>query len=595
MKRILAAIGAMAAVTLSSGQGSAPKQAASGDVPVVKIGNKIGKLKFLDIRYVPRTLADLGTKKAYVLVFTNTSCPVAKRYLPVLQAMSREYRDKEVQFVAVNAAMEDSVVAMATQAVQFDVEFPFVKDMTGDVARALGVRRTPEAVILDGKHQLRYRGRVDDQYRVSGSRPEATRHDLKDALDAVLSNKEVAVAETEVDGCPITFSVARQPREVTFAEHVAPVLQKHCWQCHQEGGSAPFSLTGYAQASKRAAAVAEVVADGRMPPWFASHEFGPFVNRRGLSDEERTILVDWARSGAAQGDAKKIAPPPPPPKSKWLIGEPDLVLQTSIYDLPAAGDIPYKYAILSHTFDQDTWVQGVQILADNPPVMHHCNLFYISGQSFKEENFITGNVPGGDVTALDDGVGFLIPKGSRLGLQIHFVSTGKAEKCRVSVGLRYPRSPVQKQLRHMQITDNGFAIPPGATAHKVSAERLIDRDIVGVGLFAHMHLRGKDMTFTAHLPDGKDETLLIIANYSFSWQVPYRWSPGQKRFPKGTRMECTAHFDNSAFNVFNPDPKATVRYGQQTHEEMMFGFFFYVAAEEKLGIEVDPKTGAQKK
>jgi thiol-disulfide isomerase/thioredoxin len=594
MKHILAVMGTLAVVTLSSFQDRPPQKAESQDAPM-KIGAKVGKLKFLDIRYLPRTLADFGGKKAYVLVFTNTSCPVAKRYLPVLQALSREYRDRDVQFLAVNAAAEDSVVAMATQAVQFDVEFPFVKDTTGAVARALGVSRTPEAVILDGKQRLRYRGRVDDQYRVTGAQAKATRHDLKEALDAVLAGKEVAVAETEVDGCPITFAAARKPRDVNFAEHVAPVLQKHCWQCHQEGGAAPFALTSHAQASKRAAAVAEVVADGRMPPWFANHEFGPFVNRRGLTDDERTVLIDWARTGAVQGDARKIPAPPPPPKSKWLIGEPDLVLQTPVYDLPAKGDIAYKYAILEHTFDQDTWVQGVQILADNPPVLHHCNLVHGNGLSFKEENFITGNVPGGDVMALDDGVGFLIPRGSRLALQIHFVSTGKAEKCRVSVGLRYPRSPVQKRLRHMQIHDNKFAIPPGASAHKVSAERLIDRDILGVGMFAHMHLRGKDMTFTAHLPDGKDETLLIIANYSFSWQVPYRWSPGQKRFPKGTRLQCTAHFDNSAFNVFNPDPKATVRYGQQTHEEMMFGFFFYVAADEKLGIEVDPRSGAQKK
>jgi thiol-disulfide isomerase/thioredoxin len=595
MKRFGALLAAAAAIGLSSGQGGTPQKTESGDATAAKIGDKVGKLKFLDIRYLPRTLDDFGNKKAFVLAFTNTSCPVAKRYLPVLQALSKDYRDKEVQFVAVNAAAEDSVVAMATQAVQFEVEFPFVKDMNGEGARALGVKRTPEVVILDGEHRLRYRGRVDDQYRVGGNRAAPTRHDLKEALDEVLAGKAVAVAQTEVDGCPITFVQPRKPREVNFAEHVAPVLQKHCWQCHQAGAAAPFALTSYAQASKRAAAIAEVVADGRMPPWFAGHEFGPFVNRRGLSDEERTILIDWARTGAAQGDAKKIPPPPEPPRSKWLIGEPDLVLETTAYDLPAKGDIPYKYAILSHLFEEDTWVQGFQIVADNPPVMHHCNLIHGSGVSFKEENFITGNVPGGDVMALDDGVAFRIPKGSRLALQIHFVSTGKAEKCKVSVGLRYPRVVVQQQLRHMQITDNRFAIPPGATAHKVSAERLIDRDIVGVGLFAHMHLRGKDMTFTAHLPDGKDETLVIIANYSFSWQVPYRWSPGQKRFPRGTRLECTAHFDNSAFNVFNPDPKATVRYGQQTHEEMMFGFFFYLDAAEQLGIEVDPKTGVRKK
>src|SRR5438874_10335911 len=94
----------------------------------LKIGDRVGKLRFTDIRSLPRTLDDFGAKKAYVLVFTNTSCPVVQRYLPTLQALEREYRDKGVQFAAVNAAEDDSVVAMATQAVRHEVEFPFVKD-----------------------------------------------------------------------------------------------------------------------------------------------------------------------------------------------------------------------------------------------------------------------------------------------------------------------------------------------------------------------------------------------------------------------------------------------------------------------------------
>jgi thiol-disulfide isomerase/thioredoxin len=557
-----------------------------------KLGDRVGKLKFTDIRSLPRTLDDFGAKKAYVLVFTNTTCPVVQRYLPTLAALEREYRDKDVQFVAVNAAEEDTIVAMATQAVKYDVDFPFVKDFGGTCAAALGVRRTPEAVVLDADRQLRYRGRIDDQHRLRGNRKEPTTRDLKDALDSVLASKKVATPETEVDGCPITFPTPRKPKEVTFAENVAPILQKHCWDCHKTGGSAPFSLTSYKQAAARAESLAEVIADQRMPPWFASHEFGPFVNRRGLSDEERATVRDWVRSGAAQGDAAKAPAPPAEPKDKWLIGTPDLVLQTNEFDLPAKGDIPYKYAVLMHPFPEDTWVQGVQIISDNPRALHHCNLAFIKvTEGFKEDNFITGAVPGSEPMNLDNGIAFRIPKGSVLGLQIHFVATGKPEKCRVSVGLRYPREVVQKRLLCIQLTDQRFAIPPGAPAHKVSASHTLDTDTVGVGLFSHMHLRGKDMTFTARLPDGKDETLLIVPNYNFSWQIPYRWEPGKKTLPKGTRLECVAHYDNSAFNPYNPDPKATVRNGQQTHQEMMIGFFFYTSADEKLGLYVDPKTG----
>ena len=381
---------------------------------------------------------------------------------------------------------------------------------------------------------------------------------------------------------------------MTFAENVAPILQKHCWECHKAGGSSPFPLTTYKQAAARAEALAEVISDQRMPPWFASHEFGPFINRRGLSDEERATVADWAKSGAAAGDMAKAPAPPAEAKGKWLIAEPDLVLESVEFDLPATGDIPYKYAILPHHFAEDTWLQNVQITTDNPRSLHHCNMAFGGLKvGFKEENFVTGYVPGGEPMNLERGVAFLVPKGTFLALQIHFVTTGKPEKCKVSVGLRYPRDVVQTRLRMMELFDTRFAIPPGAPAHKVSASKVLAADAIGVGMFSHMHLRGKDMSFIAHAPDGKRDALLVIPNYNFEWQIPYRWEPGKKRFAKGTRIECVAHYDNSAFNPYNPDPKATVRNGPQTHNEMMYGFLFYTHADEKLGLRIDPKTGVE--
>src|SRR5262249_43507109 len=162
---------------------------------------------------------------------------------------------------------------------------------------------------------------------------------------------------------------------VTFAD-AAPVLKKHCWDCHRSGGSAPFSLTGYKEASRRAESVAEVVADGRMPPWFASHEFGPFVNRRGLSHTARGAIPDSLRPRAPPGDAPKPPPPPNPPTDKRKTPPPDPVLQSGVFDLPAKGIIPYKYAVLLHVFPEDTWVQHIQIVPDNPAVLHHGNMAY---------------------------------------------------------------------------------------------------------------------------------------------------------------------------------------------------------------------------
>ncbi len=280
------------------------------------------------------------------------------------------------------------------------------------------------------------------------------------------------------------------------------------------------------------------------------------------------------------------------PEDRWLIGKPDFVLSTAKTDLPATGLIDYKYVVLPQAFLSDTWLQGIQILPDNVKAVHHCNMAYFFPLAKKKEShFITGTVPGGSPMMLKDGVGFCVPKGAMLVLQIHYVTTGKPEKCGISVGFKYASGVVQKQLRHELMADYKFAIPPGDPAHAVTSKRVLECDAVGVGLFVHMHLRGRDMTFKAVRPDGTSETLLMVPNFNFDWQIPYLWAPEQVRFPKGTKLECVAHYDNSTFNPYNPDPKATVREGQQSHEEMLNGFFFYTDANEKLNLDIDGKTG----
>jgi hypothetical protein len=564
--------------------------------PEVKIGDTIANCHFKDIRYLPRSLDDFPKAKAFVLVFGNTACPLAQRYLPALKDLDRDYRDKGVQLLLVNVGADDSIMATAAHAVRHELEFPAVKDSDGSCAGALGVRRTPEAVVLDAEHRLRYRGRIDDQYRLGGTRPAPTRRDLQEALDAVLASREVAVKETPVDGCAITLP---KPPEgagpVTFAEHVAPLMQKHCQPCHHPSTPAPFTLVTYRQVAARADAIAEVVAEQRMPPWYASPEHGTFINRRGMTGAERDLILQWVRAGTPRGDEAKLPPPPAAAdkEATWRIGKPDLVLQTvETYELPAGGDVPYKYAVLPTLFLDDTWIRALEIRPDNPRVLHHANIAFITaGEGFKQSNFITGYVPGGEPMDLDDGVAFRIPRGAALGLQIHFVTTGKEERCRLSVGIRYAGGAVHRQLRHMLLADHRFAIPPGAPSYRVEATRVLECDAIGVGLFAHMHLRGKDMTFRAIQPGGSDETLLMVPNYSFDWQMPYRWEAGKMRLPKGTQLECVAHYDNSAFNPYNPDPSATVRDGQMTHQEMMNGFFFYTDEGEDLGLDVDAKTG----
>lgn len=594
MHKIYSTLIVLAALALVAVPLQAEKASENADVSKVKIGDKVAEFTFKDIRYLPRTLADFGDKKAYVIMFTTLDCPLVQRYLPKLAELDSEYGDDGVQFLAVNVGPNDALREVAYQAVKKNCNFPFAKDFDGDVVRALGADRAAEVVVLDAERKLRYRGRVDDQFRLGGERPKASRDDLKMAIEDVLAGRDVKVAQTAVDGCKINLPQPRQGNpEVTFAEHIAPLLQAHCQDCHRPNNpEAPFELATFEDAVNNAEMMVEVVQEQRMPPWFGSEEHGKFSNHRGLSPEERNLIEDWVRGGCVQGDMAKAPEPRVFAESKWKIGEPDLVLKAAKQKIPATGYIPYRYVILPHVFTQDTWVQGVQILPENSKAMHHCNmLWFKQGERANARNFITGQVPGGDPMLLDRHVAFKFPAGSSLVLQIHYVTIGEETTDQISVGLRFAREVVHKNLRHTQVTNQTFKIPPHDPNYLVEASYEMPENATGYGLFSHMHLRGKDMTFEARYPDGRQDTLLVVPNYSFDWQQAYRWPQDAVKFPKGTKLEVSAHYDNSDFNPFNPDPSKEVGDGPQTFHEMMYGFVFYTYDDEHLNLTIDPKTG----
>lgn len=584
------------------------------------IGDKLEMLTFTDIRFLPRSLTDFVSKqdpvqkRAFALVFTNTTCPLVQRYLPRLKALDEEFREQGVQFVAVNVGADDSIFDMATQAVDFDVPFPFVKDADGSCVAKCGVERTPEVVLIDADHRLRYRGRIDNSFRLGGTSPGAVKSNLRDAIVSLLAGEEIAVKETPVDGCLITSPADIEPSgKYNYTEHIASLVKQHCQNCHQPGTSAPFSLLTYDDVAGNAEMIAEVVQQQRMPPWYASTEHGSFTNARVMPSADRDKLIDWVRSGAPRGEGAEewhdspsreessVAessedPSDPWAGMKWQMGEPDLILEAPFtYDVPADGYVDYKYTLLPRIFLNDTWLEAVEVQPSNPRVVHHANLGYMPiGKKGMYAKLITGYVPGVGPMELKHSVASKIPAGSAIGLQIHLVTTGKPEKVKLRVGFRYPRYKVQQELRYLQLSNQSFAIEPFASHHPVSRTKTLADDVTLFGFFIHMHVRGKDATIRAFPPNADPVTLLMVPNYSFDWQLPYHLPYHEVKFPAGTKYECLAHYDNSTFNPYNPDPSATVRDGQQTYQEMMYGYVFYTKDDEKLDLEIDTKTGRAK-
>ena len=558
------------------------------------IGTSIDGLTFKDIRFLPRSLDDFGDKRVYVIVATNTTCPLVQRYIPKLNRLAEEFRSRDVQFIALNTATNESIPEIAAHALEMEICFPVVNDIQDACVALLGLQRTPEVVVLDTDRKLRYRGRIDDQYRLGGARPSVTDEDLQAAIVAVLGGKQPSPSETPVDGCRITRRLDDHHPDSNYADQIRPIMQTHCVECHRPGTEAPFSLRTYEEVANHALMIQEVTADRRMPPWYGSLADDHFANYRGLTTKEVDQIAAWVALDMPRGRPLNEVPDSSlEGDGEWLIGNPDLIISAAKqHQLPAEGYVPYQYEVLPYRFTQDTWIHAIQIRSNNASVLHHCNLLAIpSGKLPHQAEFITGKVPGSEPLVLNDDIAVLIPQGTTLLLQIHFTTTGKPEKCRLSVGVKYASGRIDKRFRHLLLKNTTFEIPPHASRHEVRQSAVIDRPTEGLGLFSHMHLRGKDMTFYAQQPDQPEERLLTVPNFSFDWQMGYRWASGQKSFPAGTRFKVIAHFDNSKFNPFNPNPLAIVREGPQTFHEMMYGFYFYTYADESLDLKIDPTTG----
>ncbi len=395
----------------------------------------------------------------------------------------------------------------------------------------------------------------------------------------------------------------------TFNKDVAPILQKNCVTCHRQGQVAPMSLLTYKDVRPWAKSIREVVLDRRMPPWLADPHYGEFTNDRRLSQKEIDSIVAWVDSGLKEGDPKDL-PPNPTFVEGWTIGKPDLVLSmTEEYSVPADGVVPYKYFAVPTNFTDDRYVQAAEILPGNRSVVHHVivsvrepgegklpaagEVRIGQGDSQQEgearrgrnpDGMLVGMAPGMPPMVLDTRRAKLVRKGSVLVFQMHYTTNGEAAKDRTGVGLIFAKGPVEKRVITTGAVARELAIPPGDPNYEVKSSFTFKEDSHILSFMPHMHVRGKDFEYRLVLPDGTSKIVLAVPRYDFNWQLSY-WLKQPLAAPKGSRLECTAHFDNSTNNKYNPDPTKLVRWGPQTWEEMMIGWFDYTLDNQNLTLQ----------
>jgi peroxiredoxin len=555
------------------------------------VGNRVDDFTLRDFHGNSHALADYGDHKVVVIAFLGTECPLVRLYTPRLVELAREFEARGVQFLGVNSNVQDSPTEIGRYVQSYDVVFPILKDTGNVVADKLGAERTPQVFVLDESRTIRYAGRIDDQYGVGFHREKVQHRDLALAIEEILAGKEVSQPVTVAPGCVIGRVRKSEPKgDITYSNQISRIFNQHCVECHREGELAPFPLTSYEEAVGWAETIREVVDQGRMPPWFASPEFGHFSNDCSMTAENKEQLLKWVDNGCPEGDRCQL-PEVPTFVTGWRIGKPDAFYEMQEpYTVAAEGTIEYQYFHIDPGFTEDKWVSMAEARPGNTAVVHHIVLFALPpGTKIREPEeaqaqgqMIAVYAPGMPPWRYPEGTALKIPAGSTFYIQMHYTSNGTKQQDRSMVGLKFADpAAVKKKVMYGMAVNAGFEIPPHADNHEVVSKVKFSRDMLLLNLFPHMHYRGKSMRFETITPDGTHEVLLDVPRYDFNWQLRYDLVE-PKFLPKGTELICTGHFDNSSSNPLNPDPDKSVRFGLQSFEEMLVGYYTIVRADEDL-------------
>jgi hypothetical protein len=402
----------------------------------------------------------------------------------------------------------------------------------------------------------------------------------------------------------LVAGAAGLPSDVTYYKDVLPILQNRCQNCHRPGEAAPISFMSYKETRPWAKAIREAVLTRKMPPWLADPHYGKFTNDRSLRQAEIDTVTAWADRGAGEGNPKD-APPPVEFVKGWSIGKPDVVFEMpNAFEVPASGTIEYQYIVIPTGFTGDRWVQIAEARPDNRQLVHHIIAFVRppgskwladakpgipfvptrgqrqngrdgnrdGGDDAPNAELLVGYAPGMLPTLLKPGQAKLVRAASDIVLQMHYTANGKPGVDHSRIGLIFAKEPPKERVFTTNAANNKFVIPAGDPNYQVESSIEVQQDTKIVDFMPHMHLRGKDFEYRAVYPTGETQVLLRVPKYDFNWQLVY-YPQEPVVLPKGTRIECTAHFDNSPNNPANPDATHEVRWGDQSWQEMMIGWF----------------------
>lgn len=559
--------------------------------PDVPIGQVIDAV-YVDRYWQERRLAELRSYRAVVVYFATVECPMVARTMPKIGQLAELGRHRDFAVLVVNVGAGDAFVEAVGQVTLGAPQARFAWDRPQGVAAACGVQRTNTAVVLDATGQLRYRGKVDSA-GYNGPASAQAKSALEAALEKVLDGRPLDFAETSVAGCLLTPpKVLGRETPPTYFGQILPLLDRACISCHWSTEATGIRLFLPEDVEKHANMLAEVMDNGRMPPWCAAGADVPLVNQRSVTDADRTMVRAWIAAGMPRGEDHFL--PRHPPHLGWQVGEVDRVLELGqSIAIPESGVSEYLQVVFPDVFREDTWVAALEVRTQMPRSLRHCNIAFVAGDDYEPSGWVANISPHSPFWQAWPGTALRIPAGHRLALQVYHEPVGVAGADSLAVGLRYPRWEVRREVQVSRFEKEDFAVPAGDPAFRLESAWIAPKAGEGVGIYAQMHGRGRDVRVVLR-QDKVDRTVLWVPTYSFAMQSAYAWPRGGVVWAAGSSFQVAAHYDNSVGNPANPDPGAVAKPGSTLRDERLSVAVVWLPREEDRKVKVDVQSGVAK-
>lgn len=536
--------------------------------------DRVGDFALLDNAGTFHQLSRYQHRKALVIMAYAQQCSVMDTLLADYKNIAKKYSGTDFEFLLI-----DSQGLSRADLNNLQVGLPVLEDDGQLVLQTLDITSAGEVLVLNPERlSLYYKGQ-----------PSAN----LDLLLASITEEDVndTVRSASPD-CLLEYSEKQRHSQPApdYATEVAPIIIDNCAECHRQGGVGPFALDSYIMVLGWSPMIKEVLLNKRMPPTQVDPYIGHSEGARYLPPQELQTLIHWINSGAPRGNdaVDPLETFRVVNNSDWAFGEPDFIVTGPKNEVPAIGVMDYVYDDVELPFTEDKWLRAIQYKAGDESVLHHLMTFVTApdedfwGQERESESvtrrFVEGYLPGkSNAVEFDPGTGVLIPKGHKLSMQFHYVTSGQASVDETQLGLYFSDEPGLREKLTLAVAKR-FLLPANAHDFDLQAEHKLQQDVVVTGVRARMNFRGKRMKFAVEHPDGTIKEIFSIPAYNYGWQ-PHYLLDQPEWVPAGSTLRVLGAFDNSISNPSNPDPSKEVSFGLESWEEMFTGYFtFYKEA-----------------